>query len=72
MVLRQGVFQLAIGLLIGLGLALTPATLGGSAVQNILLPGPNITPTQAAFGSIVASTQETYARRIQAMIKVLF
>jgi putative ABC transport system permease protein len=36
MVLRQGIFQLAVGLLIGLGLALTLATLGGSAVQNVL------------------------------------
>jgi hypothetical protein len=34
--------------------------------------GPNITPTQAAFGSIVASTQENYSRRVQAMVKVLF
>ena len=36
MVLRQGVVQLAIGVTIGLGLALTLATLGGSGVQNVL------------------------------------
>jgi predicted permease len=36
MVLRQGAIQLVVGLFIGLGLALTLATLGGSGVQNVL------------------------------------
>jgi putative ABC transport system permease protein len=36
MVLKQGVIQLAIGLTIGLGLALLVATLAGSGIQNIL------------------------------------
>lgn len=36
MVLRQGMIQLVVGLCIGLGLALTLATLGGAGVQNVL------------------------------------
>jgi putative ABC transport system permease protein len=36
MVLRQGAIQLAVGLFVGLGLALTLAMLGGAAVQNVL------------------------------------
>ena len=36
MVLRQGVIQLAVGLFLGLGLALTLATLGGAGIQNVL------------------------------------
>ena len=36
MVLRQGVIQLAVGLLIGLGLALILATVGGAGIQNVL------------------------------------
>jgi ABC-type antimicrobial peptide transport system permease subunit len=36
MVLRQGAVQLALGLLIGLALALTLATLGGAGIQSIL------------------------------------
>jgi predicted permease len=36
MVLTQGVLQLAVGLFIGLGLALTLATLGGAGIQNVL------------------------------------
>ena len=36
MVLRQGAIQLALGLLIGVGLALGLATLAGSGIQNIL------------------------------------
>ena len=43
-----------------------------NAFNHPQFPTPNITATQAAFGSIVASTQENYARRIQAMVKVLF
>jgi putative ABC transport system permease protein len=36
MVLRQGAVQLAIGLFIGLGLALVLATLGAAGVQSVL------------------------------------
>ena len=36
MVLKQGVVQLAMGLTIGLGLALLVATIAGSGIQNIL------------------------------------
>jgi len=36
MVLRQGVVQLALGLFLGVGLALALATLAGSGIQNIL------------------------------------
>ena len=36
MVLRQGAVQLAIGLCLGVGLALTLATVAGSGIQNIL------------------------------------
>ena len=43
-----------------------------NALNHPIFPGPNITPTQAAFGSIVASTQENYSRRVQAMAKILF
>jgi hypothetical protein len=43
-----------------------------NAFNHPQFPTPNITATQAAFGTIVPSTQENYARRVQAMIKVLF
>jgi hypothetical protein len=43
-----------------------------NAFNHPLFPQPNITPTQTAFGTIVASTQENYSRRVQAMAKVLF
>jgi ABC-type antimicrobial peptide transport system permease subunit len=36
MVLRQGAIQLAVGLFVGLGLALTVAMLAGAAVQTVL------------------------------------
>ena len=36
MVLRQGVLQLAVGLFIGVGLALLLGTLGGAGIQNVL------------------------------------
>ena len=36
MVLTQGAIQLAIGLFLGLGLALTLATLGAAGIQNVL------------------------------------
>jgi hypothetical protein len=43
-----------------------------NAFNHPQFPAPNINATQAAFGSIVASTQENYPRRVQAMVKVLF
>ena len=43
-----------------------------NAFNHPQFPQPNLSPTQAAFGSIVASTQENYPRRVQAMVKVLF
>ena len=43
-----------------------------NAFNHPLFPQPNITPTQTAFGTIVASTQDNYSRRVQAMAKVLF
>jgi hypothetical protein len=43
-----------------------------NAFNHPQFPTPNITATQAAFGTIVPSTQENYARRVQAMVKVLF
>jgi hypothetical protein len=38
----------------------------------LLNAGLNATPTAAAFGSIVASTQNNYARRTQVLMKFLF
>lgn len=43
-----------------------------NAFNHVLLPGPNTTPTAAAFGQISASTQDNYSRRVQAMVKVIF
>ncbi len=43
-----------------------------NAFNHPLFPGPNTTPTQVAFGSINASTQVNYPRRVQAMVKFLF
>jgi hypothetical protein len=43
-----------------------------NAFNHPQFPTPNITATQAAFGTIVPSTQENYARRVQAMVKVFF
>jgi hypothetical protein len=43
-----------------------------NAFNHPLFPQPNITPTQTAFGTVVASTQDNYSRRVQAMAKVLF
>lgn len=43
-----------------------------NAFNHVLLPGPNTTPTAAAFGQISASTQENYPRRVQAMVKFIF
>jgi hypothetical protein len=43
-----------------------------NAFNHVLLPPPNTTPTAAAFGTISASTQNNYPRRVQAMVKFLF
>jgi hypothetical protein len=43
-----------------------------NALNHPLFPGPNTTPTAAAFGTISASTQNNYARRGQVTIKFLF
>jgi hypothetical protein len=43
-----------------------------NAFNHVLLPGPNTTPTSAAFGQISASTQLNYPRRVQAMVKFIF
>jgi len=52
MVLRQGAWQLAIGLVVGLGAALALATMMGSAVQNILFGVSARDPL--TFGSVTA------------------
>jgi ABC-type antimicrobial peptide transport system permease subunit len=51
MVLRQGAIQLAVGLVIGIALALTLATLGGAGVQNALF---GVTPRDPLTYSVVA------------------
>jgi hypothetical protein len=43
-----------------------------NAFNHPLFPGPNTNPTAAAFGSISASTQNNYSRRVQVMVKVIF
>ena len=43
-----------------------------NAFNNPLFPGPNVTPGNAAFGSISASNQNNYARRAQLMAKFIF
>jgi hypothetical protein len=43
-----------------------------NAMNHPLLPAPNTTPSVAAFGTIAASTQANYPRRIQLTIKVIF
>ncbi|MPZ18518.1 MAG: hypothetical protein GEV06_11475 [Luteitalea sp.] len=43
-----------------------------NALNHPLFPAPNISPTAAAFGSAVASTQDNYSRRVQVMVKFLF
>jgi hypothetical protein len=43
-----------------------------NALNHPYLPGPNVTPTVAAFGQISASTQLNYARRTQVSFKFLF
>lgn len=43
-----------------------------NAMNHPLFPAPNTTPTAAAFGQAVASTQANYARRTQIMAKFIF
>ena len=43
-----------------------------NAFNHVLFPGPNTTPTAAAFGQISASTQDNYPRRVQVMVKLIF
>jgi len=43
-----------------------------NALNQTFLPAPNTTPTAAAFGQIVASTQLNYARRIQLGLRFVF
>jgi hypothetical protein len=43
-----------------------------NAFNHVLLPSPSTNPTAAAFGTISASTQNNYPRRVQAMVKFLF
>jgi hypothetical protein len=38
----------------------------------VLFPGPSTDPLAVAFGSIIASTQLNYSRRVQVMAKVIF
>jgi hypothetical protein len=54
MVLRQGAWQVALGLFIGLGLALTLATIGGSAIATTLFNVSARDPvTYASVGALV-------------------
>lgn len=43
-----------------------------NAFNHPLFPAPVVNPTQVAFGSINASTQLNYSRRVQVMVKFLF
>jgi hypothetical protein len=43
-----------------------------NAFNHPLLPAPNTTPTAAAFGTVSASTQANYPRRIQLGLKFIF
>jgi hypothetical protein len=43
-----------------------------NALNHPLFPGPNVTPSSAAFGSVSASNQNNYARRAQLMAKFIF
>ncbi len=43
-----------------------------NALNQTFLPAPNTTPTAAAFGQIVASTQLNYARRIQLGLRFVY
>jgi hypothetical protein len=41
-------------------------------MNHPLFPAPNTTPTAAAFGQAVASTQANYPRRTQLTAKFIF
>jgi len=43
-----------------------------NAFNHPWFPGPNLTVTGAAFGTVSASTQVNYSRRTQVMVKLLF
>jgi hypothetical protein len=43
-----------------------------NALNHPLFPGPQTNPTAATFGSITASTQTNYARRVQVSVKFIF
>jgi Carboxypeptidase regulatory-like domain/TonB dependent receptor-like, beta-barrel len=43
-----------------------------NALNHPQFPGPNTTPTQVAFGTISASNQRNYARRVQVTLKLVF
>jgi hypothetical protein len=43
-----------------------------NAMNTVLLPSPNTTPSVAAFGQTISSNQANYPRRIQLTIKFLF
>ncbi len=43
-----------------------------NAFNHPLFPGPNTNPTVVQFGTIQASTQDNYARRIQLALKFMF
>jgi hypothetical protein len=43
-----------------------------NAFNHPLFPGPNLTPTQVAFGTISSSNQVNYPRRAQIMVKLLW
>jgi hypothetical protein len=43
-----------------------------NALNHPQFPPPNITPTAQSFGTISASNQRNYARRVQVTVKFLF
>lgn len=43
-----------------------------NAFNHPFFPGPNTTPTVVQFGTVQASTQDNYARRIQLALKFIF
>ena len=43
-----------------------------NAMNHVLFPAPNTTPTVANFGTVVASNQANYPRRVQLTLKVIF
>jgi hypothetical protein len=43
-----------------------------NAFNHVLLPNPQLAPTNSAFGRISGSTQQNYPRRVQAMVKFIF